>query len=686
MLNLVDAIKSINFTDKETASAPLKELSSPFGENIDPENVLKDYPRPQFYRDNYRSLNGYWNYCITNDRTMPSKDAFNKRILVPFSPETLLSETKDRHVLMPGEFLWYRRSIKNADLVCPLSSRSGRLLLHFGAIDQTSYIYVNDTYITTRVGGYLPITLDITDYITGLDGALAASKNSDESSQVNTITVCAKDSTDSSYHSRGKQTILRGGMYYTPQSGIWKSVWLEWVPESFICKVKAEPDFDLKNVVISFDIASKKKSSIAKKLLSDGPEIRLYDSFLSPDELNKSPGSEVLLDSKVGAILQKGGVGSGEIIYMKQLQKPIAIASKYRFKDSDTAPVNLAADYEFSRYRVKIPFKKPHLWCPNDPFLYSFALEYEGDEIISYFGMRSFEVKKDSRGIKRFFLNNKPYFLKGVLDQGYWPESLMTPPSDEAMLFDITQMKRLGFNMLRKHIKIEDMRWYYHCDRLGMIVWQDMVNGGDKNKPLFVTYMPTLIPHEMIPDGFVSRKILSRENAEGRREWAHEMLCTADFLSNVVSIGTWVLFNEGWGQFDAVKNTAALTSLDKTRPVDQTSGWFDQGGGSYKSIHNYFSELSVRKDLLGRAFVISECGGLALHIDGHSSSDKIYGYKNYDNEDTLNTAFSDMTSQLIALNKKGLCGYVYTQLSDVEEEINGIYTYDRKICKIKETF
>jgi hypothetical protein len=299
--------------------------------------------------------------------------------------------------------------------------------------------------------------------------------------------------------------------------------------------------------------------------------------------------------------------------------------------------------------------------------------------------MRSFSVEPDANGIYRFCLNHKPYFLMGVLDQGYWPDGLYTAPSDEALIFDIQEMKRLHYNMMRKHIKIEAARWYYHCDRLGMIVWQDMVSGGSSYAKPVVSYLPTLFPKVFgrMSDGPSHYKTFSRGSAEGRSEWIGEMLGTIRHLYNVPSIATWVLFNEGWGQFNAAGATIMAKEVDDTRPIDQASGWFDEGSGSFRSVHNYFRPLSVEADKAGRAFVISEYGGLACHIDGHSSVDRIYGYKKYDTLDDLGVAYYNLiNADMKPLIAKGLSGAVYTQLSDVEEEVNGLMTYDRRITKI----
>ena len=321
-------------------------------------------------------------------------------------------------------------------------------------------------------------------------------------------------------------------------------------------------------------------------------------------------------------------------------------------------------------------------WSPEHPWLYPFTLTADGDTVGGYFAMRCYSVERDSKGIPRFCLNHKPYFLHGILDQGYWSDGLMTAPCDEAFVYDINLAKGLGFNMLRKHIKIESLRWYYHCDHLGMIVWQDMVSGGSTYHMPWVCYMPTLFPHMSAHTKDNHYELFSRSSEEGRKSWEQECLDTIDHLYNVPSIAVWVPFNEGWGQFDAARIAKMVAKKDPTRPVDHASGWFDQKGGDFRSIHNYFRPLQVKLDGK-RAFVISEYGGYACHIAGHSSVNRVYGYQKYDTPEEMAAALKLLFSrQLFPLISKGLSGAVYTQLSDVEEEVNGLVTYDRRVVKL----
>ena len=336
---------------------------------------------------------------------------------------------------------------------------------------------------------------------------------------------------------------------------------------------------------------------------------------------------------------------------------------------------------------VEIPNFK--LWSPEEPNLYSFTLEIKKDgevfdSVKSYFGMRKFNIGKDKFGVLRLFLNNKPYFQRGLLDQGYWPDGGLTPPCDEAMIFDIKEMKRLGFNMLRKHIKMEPMRWYYHCDRLGMIVWQDMMSGGAYIGDFYAGVLPNL-GIKVKDDKY---KTFSREEKKARDDYKRELTEMIEQLYNVVSIYCWVPFNEGWGQFDALKICNYVKSLDETRVVDHASGWYDQGGGDIQSMHKYVFPVTMPKLDKKRAFVITEFGGYQNRVPGHTwSEDKTFGlYLKFKNKSTLTNAYKKLyEKQIIPLIDKGLCGTIYTQVSDVENEYNGIYTYDRKVLKIEES-
>jgi hypothetical protein len=406
-------------------------------------------------------------------------------------------------------------------------------------------------------------------------------------------------------------------MWYTAQSGIWQTVWYEWVPDKYITLIKITP-----NVLKG--------------------EIQLQVRMNIPDtEPKKDPMFQIVV---------------------KEGDKIIQTASAYRD-------------------RVTLKLSEFILWSPEKPFLYDIEITAGQDRIESYFAMRSVEIKEDEEGKLRIFLNGKPYFQNGLLDQGYWPDGLYTAPSDEAMIFDIEQAKRLGFNMLRKHIKIEPLRWYYHCDRLGMLVWQDMVNGGEEYHMLLVSYLPTIFPRiaGRIHDNHYV--LFGRAEAEGRREWSAECRETVELLYNSPCIVCWVPFNEGWGQFDAKEAYQLIRELDATRPIDHASGWYDQGIGDFESVHNYFHPLRVQYKK--RAVIFSEIGGYACYMEKHSYSGKVYGYKVFSSKEELNEAYQRLfREELARLRREGLSAVVYTQLTDVEEEVNGLLTYDRRICKV----
>ena len=435
----------------------------------------------------------------------------------------------------------------------------------------------------------------------------------------NTLTVCVYDPTESGWQQRGKQDNHPHGFWYTATSGIWQTVWLEGVNETHISSIKLTPDID----TASFNIKTEISAGTYNSLM-----LYVYD------------GEDEVVSTEVSV-------------------------------DED----------------VKMPedFK---LWSPEEPNLYNIELNLikDGkiiDTVKSYIGMRKFAIGKDKFGVTRLMLNNKPYFQKGLLDQGYWPDGGLTAPCDEAMIFDIEKMKKLGFNMLRKHIKLESMRWYYHCDRLGMIVWQDMMSGGAYIGDLMAGVFPNF--NVKIKDD--RYKTFKREKKEARDDYKRELAEVISQLYNVVSIFCWVPFNEGWGQFDANNICNYVKSMDTSRVVDHASGWYDQGGGDIKSMHKYVIPIKMPKLDGKRAFVITEFGGYQNRYTGHSwSENKQFGmYLIFKNKETLTNAYKKLyEKQIIPLIDKGLCGTIYTQVSDVENELNGIYTYDREHLKIEE--
>lgn len=569
----------------------MNQLKTPWTEQVEahPGEVWVEYPRPAMVRESYVNLNGMWEYAITETKERPKQ--FDGSILVPFSPEAPLSGVNRQ--LQPGEYLWYRRTLP----LLPIESGK-RWLLQFGAVDQFAAVFVNGKLVCKHLGGYLPFTADVTN-------ALKSGKNE--------LLVVVRDSTEQSYYGRGKQKLKRGGMFYTAQSGIWQTVWMEQVPKEYIQGLKITPDYDDESVTVV--VKAKENWKVRVSIRSK--------------EMNP---------------IQRSGVANRAIT---------------------------------------IPVKEMHSWSPEDPFLYDMQVFLEDDCVSSYFAMRKISMGKDEQGIVRPFLNNKPYFQNGVLDQGYWPDGLYTAPCDEALIFDIQEMKRLGFNMLRKHIKVEPQRWYYHCDRLGMLVWQDMVCGGRPYKHWYVTYLATVFHRMNIRVRDRAYHLLGRKDEEGKHHFIREMKDTIDSLYNHPSIVTWVIFNEGWGQFDAEKVTEVARRADASRLLDQASGWFDQKGGDYRSLHEYFFKLKFKPE--DRIIALTEYGGLPWHVDEHSMYDKVYGYGMCRSREELVRKYTGLIDREIRPNiEKGVSVLTYTQLSDVEEEVNGIYTYDRKVLKFPE--
>lgn len=554
-------------------------MKTVWGEKLDPAHILEEYPRPQMTRESYLNLNGTWEYAITETDAPPEN--YDGEILVPFSPESVLSGVN--RTLLPTQTLWYRRA-----LTLPEGFNKGRVLLHFGAVDQLSTVYLNGSEATSHTGGYTPFSADITPYLQA----------------ENVLVVRVRDYSDSAWYSRGKQKTRRGGIWYTAQSGIWQTVWAESVPENYIAGLKITPLFD-------------------------SGELEL--TVFSED------GRSCTARTDFGALT---------------------------FQSNTPA-------------RLKVP--NFTAWSPETPQLYPLSVEMGEDKVESYFGMRKFSVEPDEKGVMRLFLNNKPYFHTGLLDQGYFCDGLYTAPSDEALVYDIQTAKALGFNMLRKHIKIEPLRFYFHCDRLGILVWQDMVNGGGAYKKL--TIASPLVTGVHWRDSFY--RAFAREDAVGREQYYRELDETVHHLYNAVSLSLWVPFNEGWGQFDAKEAVRRIQALDTTRTIDHASGWHDQKIGQLKSLHVYFKPYRFRPDKLGRAVVLSEFGGYNYRAEGHCMSDRDFGYKRLKTPEKLLEAYKRLyLREILPAKEKGLSATVYTQLTDVEDELNGLVTYDRSVIKL----
>lgn len=628
-MNLGDAIKSVIRSHENDKLFPLTTV---FGEQLDTEHVLPEYPRPQMVRDSYSNLNGKWEYTITATDTVPTN--FTGQILVPFSPEAPLSDVNRQ--LLPGEYLWYRRTL-------PIDSEAlsdgKRVILHFGAVDSHAQVLINGHVAVTHEGGYLPFEADITPYLLP---------------ENNILIVRVQDFTDTMGHSRGKQTLKRGGIFYTAQSGIWQTVWMEYVPSCYIQNIQPTCDYNSRKVTVSLALVQ------------------------HPDVPHSAPRAQNLSANE-------------------SLQVSLSVTALWEGKELCTQTMTFPTADKAGQSNASVSFTIPEEdfrpWSPETPALYDLQISFGEDLVTSYFAMRCFTIEnhrlENTLGeVPVFCLNHKPYFLMGVLDQGYWPDGLYTAPSDEALIYDITAMKSLGFNMLRKHIKVECARFYYHCDKIGMLVCQDMVNGGSKyNMPavnIFPTLFPKLTPH--VKDNRYS--LFSRSDESIRASWEKECLETVTALSFFPSIAIWVPFNEGWGQFDSKRITDLIRQKDSSRLIDSASGWFDQGAGDFISEHNYFRPLKVNvKKWNRRALFLSEYGGFACHIKNHSSVERVYGYKRYDSLEELQAAYHKLIQKsLLPLQKQGLSGAVYTQLSDVEEEVNGILTYDRKVNKLADSF
>ena len=542
---------------------------------------LSEYPRPQFKRDSYISLNGLWDFILAK----ADGNAISGKINVPYSPESDLSGVLQQ--VKKGDTLIY-----NKTFILPENFNKGRVLLNFGAVDQTSKVFVNGTLVYENQGGYNSFAVDITDYLL----------------EENLLTVEVKDDADSDVYGRGKQVYKRGGIWYTATSGIWQSVFLESVPSSYLKSVKFDVNFDDKTLTV-----------IPSKVGSGEVTIEIFD------------GEEFITKA------------SGE-----------------------------------NEVKLDVSSCKP--WNLSSPELYKVVMTFEGDVVESYFGLRKFSIV-EREGFKLFALNNEPIFHNGLLDQGYFEKGMLTPKSNEAMYKEVKTVKDLGFNMLRKHIKVEPMLWYYYCDILGVLVWQDMINGGAKYKKLRIMLAPFINLH--LNDK--NYKKMGRR-AKSREQYYKEAFLLQDALYNSVSVCLYTPFNEAWGQFDAVETTEILRKRDPSRLYDHASGWQDKGGGDVFSRHIYFRKIRLKNDKK-RVLAVTEFGGYSLPIKEHLFTDKKFGYKMFKTSEELERAYLKLYSTEIipAITKNGLCGSVYTELTDIEDEINGLFTFDRVLKISKES-
>ena len=543
---------------------------------------LSEYPRPQFKRDSYICLNGYWEYAIRTIESIP--DVFDGQILVPYSPEAEKSGVNK--TITPYDYLFYRLRYE-----IPQDFIKDKVILHFGAVDQIAELFINGNFVMKHVGGFLPFSCDIKPYLE--DNKLE-------------IILRVHDTTNSSYHSSGKQSLNPGGIWYKPQSGIYMPVWMESVKLGYIEKIKITPDIDKNLVKLQF-ISDEKTAKV---------------------ELN------------------------GKIYDVKANEENI----------------------------INIMWVK--LWTPENPYLYHFKIYNSVDKVESYFAMRKVSLIKNKKGQFVIALNNEEYFMKGVLDQGYYQDGLLTPNTDEDYINDINLIKSLGFNVSRKHIKIESLRWYYHCDRLGLLVWQDFVNGCTKYD-FWLNQVPLFVRYKISDKKY---KKFFRENEEGRKETYQEFLDTIDLLYNSPCIVLWTIFNEAWGQFDAKEIYEKLKAIDNTRLYDHASGWHDQGSSDVKSMHIYKWKVKVpsKRKIKNRAFVCSECGAYILDKRLKEAKKKEgFIYLLFNNKEDFQKEYVRfITQEIIPAKRAGMSAFIYTQLSDVEEEMNGFVTYDRKEIKV----
>ncbi|MBE6727986.1 MAG: glycoside hydrolase family 2 [Ruminococcaceae bacterium] len=527
-----------------------------------------EYPRPQLKRDSFLCLNGKWNFKIKNN----GKVTFSGDILVPFVPESRISGIE--RSIKKRDILVYERTF-----TLEKSFLRDRLMLHIGACDQYTTVFVNGRAVGENIGGYLPFCFDITDYVTENE---------------NVITVEAKDPLckDLPY---GKQTEKRGGMWYTKISGIWQTVWLESVPDNFIEKIKITPNLC-------------------------GVDIEVF-----------------------------GG----------EQQKTISFEG---------------VDYNFSGEKFRLNVENPILWSPDNPHLYEFMITSGKDTVKSYFGLRTVSIEQIN-GRPLIFLNGKPLFFNGLLDQGYFSDGIFLPASESGFKFDILSAKKCGFNMLRKHIKMEPQLFYYYCDKYGMLIFQDMINCG-KYSFLIDTALPTIGIKKQLPRRFSKRC---------KSEFESSAFGILENLYNHPSVVYYTIFNEGWGQFSADECYKKFKEFDSTRIYDTTSGWFQKNLSDVQSEHIYFKRIKFKKSY-NRPLILSEFGGYSCKIENHSFNlDKTYGYRFFESRSEFESALVSLyEDEIIPAIKNGLCGAVLTQLSDVEDETNGLLTYDRKVLKVDE--
>ncbi|MDD4190722.1 MAG: glycoside hydrolase family 2 TIM barrel-domain containing protein [Mangrovibacterium sp.] len=561
------------------------KIKTPWAEKIDPAHVLPEYPRPTLQRAKWENLNGLWEYAITTAGA-PRPSRFDGNILVPFAVESSLSGV-GKTVGMENA-LWYKRTF-----TVPSDWKNQQILLHFGAVDWKTDVFVNGIKIGTHQGGYTPFSFNVTPFL---------SKSGEQE-----LLVKVWDPSDKGYQPRGKQVSEPRGIWYTSVTGIWQTVWMEPVHEKFIEAVRTTPDIDNHRITVEVSTSGTTRADIYQVTVFDG---------------NREVAS--------------AKASSGQVL--------------------------------------EVPVPQAKLWSPDSPFLYNMKVSLISngkvtDQAGSYFAMRKVSVKRDEKGIVRLQLNSRDQFMFGPLDQGWWPDGLYTAPTDEALKYDVVKTKDFGFNMIRKHVKVEPARWYYHCDQLGMLVWQDMPSG-DRS------------PQWQNRQYFNGSELV--RSAESEANFRNEWKAIIDLLYSHPSVVCWVPFNESWGQFKTGEIAGWTKAYDPSRLVNPASGGNHYPVGDMLDLHNYPHPELYLYDA-SRATVLGEYGGIGLAVEGHLwTDDKNWGYVQFKNPDEVTGEYVKYGEQLYTLIKAGFSAGVYTQATDVEMEVNGLMTYDRKVIKVDE--